>query len=111
MSDIEDDTKKKGKSTARLSSKKLMTTKRQHDDAESNNSFVPAQPKKEARKKKEDTYLVETIIDKKQVGKRVLYLVKWEGYPSDQNTWEPASNLKNVKDLLEKFNQKLEFSM
>ena len=104
LSDIEDDAKCKGKRTARLSSKKLTTTKRQPEDAESNNSFNPTQTKKEQKRTKEDIYLVETIIDKKQVGKRTFYLVKWEDYPNDQNTWEPATNLKNVKDLVQKFN-------
>ena len=34
-----------------------------------------------------------------------MYLVKWEGYRSDENTWEPQSNLKNVKHLIRKFNK------
>ena len=34
-------------------------------------------------------YLIETIL-KKEGNK---YLVKWEGYPSSQNTWEPKSSI------------------
>jgi len=52
---------------------------------------------------------VEDIVDKRKVGKRFQYLVKWEGFPHDQNTWEPISNLTNVKDFVTRLNQKLEF--
>ena len=52
----------------------------------------------------DDIYTVERIVAKKKVGQKTQYLVKWEGYCSDQNTWEPLQNLKNVRDLLKKFN-------
>ncbi|KAF8418778.1 hypothetical protein BGX38DRAFT_1217086 [Terfezia claveryi] len=32
-----------------------------------------------------------------------LYLVKWEGYPVDQCTWEPIGNLKGSKSLVQEF--------
>jgi len=48
-------------------------------------------------------------VDKRKVGKRFQYLVKWEGFSHDQNTWEPISNLTNVKDFVTRLNQKLEF--
>ena len=31
------------------------------------------------------------------------FLVKWRGYPSEQNTWEPRKNLINCDTKLEKF--------
>lgn len=31
------------------------------------------------------------------------YKVKWQGYPSSQNTWEPIKNLKNVRELVQDF--------
>ena len=37
----------------------------------------------------DDIYTVERIVDKKKVCTKTHYLVKWEGYSSDQNTWEP----------------------
>uniref|UniRef100_A0A914XAN4 Chromo domain-containing protein n=1 Tax=Plectus sambesii TaxID=2011161 RepID=A0A914XAN4_9BILA len=50
-----------------------------------------------------DGYIVEKIVDKK-AGRNgdVLYLLKWKGYTSDDNTWEPAKNL-NCPKLIEEF--------
>ena len=31
----------------------------------------------------DDIYTVERIVDKKRVGQKTHYLVKWEGYTSD----------------------------
>ena len=35
------------------------------------------------------TYIIESLVERK--GEK--YLVKWEGYPPGQNTWEPRSNI------------------
>lgn len=35
-----------------------------------------------------------------------MYLVKWKGYPSSQNTWEPKKNLSHAADLLKAFDDK-----
>lgn len=37
-----------------------------------------------------------------------FYLVKWLGYAEAQNTWEPADNLKTVKNMIEDFMEKFE---
>lgn len=50
-------------------------------------------------------YNVEKILDKKKISGKVLYLVKWEGYTSDDNTWEPVSNLKHLKSMINDFNK------
>ncbi len=55
-----------------------------------------------------DIYEVEKVVDKRRNPQgKDEYLVKWVGYPSYQNTWEPLKNLKFVKDLVEEFEEKL----
>lgn len=51
----------------------------------------------------EDFYEVEEIVGKKTNKGKTLYQVKWVGYSSDQNTWEPLENLENVLNLVEEF--------
>ena len=38
-------------------------------------------------------YLVEKIIAHEKRGTIIYYHIKWHGYPSNENTWEPARNL------------------
>ncbi|GAB0087270.1 hypothetical protein DMENIID0001_015630 [Sergentomyia squamirostris] len=39
-------------------------------------------------------YQVEKILDRREVRKRKLvYLIKWEGYSDYHNSWEPAKNI------------------
>jgi hypothetical protein len=42
-----------------------------------------------------DEYEVEKILDERQVRNQKQYLVKWLGYPSNENTWELIRNLRN----------------
>lgn len=79
-------------------------------------------PKKRSAKESEDDdededdeedgaeYEVEKIIDVhfKRNGKRD-YLVRWKGFSSKDDTWEPEEHL-NCKDLIAKFNEKLDKS-
>jgi hypothetical protein len=41
----------------------------------------------------EQEYEVEKILDSKKVSGRAQYLVKWKGYDTLENTWEPIENL------------------
>ena len=56
--------------------------------------------------KTEGLYEVEKILDKRGRGRVAEYLVKWRSYddPKD-NTWEPASNLKDAKEVIKRFNK------
>ena len=59
--------------------------------------------------KKGTTYYVEEILEKKLIDQKVNYLVKWKGYSSKDNTYEPYSELKKndaVHDMIKEFNQK-----
>ena len=53
----------------------------------------------------QEQFEVEAIRGKKVRGgkyKKVLYLIKWKGYPEEENTWEPAENI-HAAELIEKF--------
>lgn len=58
----------------------------------------------------ENLYKVEKIRRKKfdENRKEWLYLVKWQGYDTDESTWEPEENLCYVPSLVENFNKKWE---
>jgi len=50
-------------------------------------------------------YNIENILDIKVENRKKLYLIKWEGYGDEYNTWEPFENLVSAKNyiiLLEK---------
>ena len=64
------------------------------------------QPNKEAQQPKEEEYYVEAILDKcLDASGRILYLIKWVGWDSIYNTWEPVEHL-NCSELLQDFNSK-----
>ena len=52
---------------------------------------------------KDGIYKVERILDHKQSGRGLKYLIKWEGYSDDENTWEPVSNLKDCSNLVAQY--------
>ena len=45
-------------------------------------------------------YKVEAINAHRRQGKSYLYLVKWKGYSTVENTWEPEQNLTHAKNIL-----------
>ena len=58
--------------------------------------------------------MVDEILDKKYdaVSKSHLYLVKWEGFNKDHNTWEPESSLlEDVPEMVVDYNDKMEESL
>uniref|UniRef100_A0A803JXA0 Chromo domain-containing protein n=1 Tax=Xenopus tropicalis TaxID=8364 RepID=A0A803JXA0_XENTR len=40
-----------------------------------------------------DEFEVESILDSKFNRGRLQYLVRWKGYPPEENSWEPVSNI------------------
>jgi hypothetical protein len=52
----------------------------------------------------EEEYEVEKIIDMKQKGKgrKMHYLIKWKGYPTSDNSWEPEDSV-NAKELIREY--------
>ncbi|MEE6472762.1 hypothetical protein FKM82_009713 [Ascaphus truei] len=48
----------------------------------------------------EDVFEVERIIDSKTEGGEVLYRVRWKGYSSEEDTWEPEAHLDECSEVL-----------
>nr|XP_032517198.1 uncharacterized protein LOC116769996 isoform X2 [Danaus plexippus plexippus] len=74
---------------------------------------VPPEERIARRSEREGTaegeYVVEKILAKRFNPRRkhYEYLLKWEGYPHEQNTWEPVENMETCKHLLEAFEKQL----
>ena len=51
-------------------------------------------------------YDVEEVLDSRLRYRKLQYLVKWKGYPHEDNTWEPEGNLKNAKRAIADFHKK-----
>jgi hypothetical protein len=54
----------------------------------------------------QEEYDVEEILDSRQNGRKFEYLVKWEGYPPEDNTWEPMAHLKTAPQKVALFHQR-----
>jgi hypothetical protein len=65
------------------------------------NSTTPLQDTFYFHPQEEEQYEVEEIL--RQEGQE--YLIKWKGYPTSENTWEPKKNLNRCRNLLRKFHQ------
>ena len=50
-------------------------------------------------------YVVEQILDSRRRRGRLQYLVHWEGFPREDDSWEPAKNLEHSSDLIVQFHQ------
>jgi hypothetical protein len=48
---------------------------------------------------------VEEIRDSCVRSQELHYLVKWKGFPEEENTWEPVAHLGNSMELVEEFYQ------
>ena len=55
----------------------------------------------------QEEFDVEEILDTRIQRKRREYLVKWKGYGSEDNTWEPEKNLEHSPLAIATFNKKL----
>jgi hypothetical protein len=46
---------------------------------------------------------VEEVLKSQMAWGKLQYLIKWRGFPNEENTWEPEANLKNSLDAIHKF--------
>src|SRR3984893_15160815 len=51
-------------------------------------------------------YGIEEILKSRKRGRGIQYLVKWEGYPHEDNTWEPKKNLVQAPEAIKDFHKK-----
>jgi hypothetical protein len=51
----------------------------------------------------EQEYEVKQILDNKQVSGKPYYLMKWKGYNTSENTWEPIKNLTGCHQLVQQY--------
>ncbi|KAM6284981.1 M-phase phosphoprotein 8 isoform 4-T4 [Spheniscus humboldti] len=61
----------------------------------------------EEEEEEEDVFEVEKILDVKTEGGKILYKVRWKGYTSDDDTWEPEVHLEDCKEVLLEFRKKI----
>ena len=55
----------------------------------------------------EEEYEVDHIVRHKKNPKGGhLYLIRWKGYGPDGDSWEPAKNLKNSKEILDAYKRR-----
>jgi Chromo (CHRromatin Organisation MOdifier) domain len=53
----------------------------------------------------EEVYNVETILKHRKRGRSYQYLIKWEGYPISEASWEPETAFSDDGDLLSTYKQ------
>merc|ERR1712195_112781 len=53
----------------------------------------------------EGEFEVEKISKKRKNNGRLEYFVKWKGYATSENTWEPVENLETAQDLVKRFEE------
>ena len=51
----------------------------------------------------EKEYKIERILDHRQISEKTQYLVKWKGYNTTENTWEPIQNLNRYEKLRQEY--------
>ncbi|QRW25743.1 Retrotransposable element Tf2 protein [Rhizoctonia solani] len=55
----------------------------------------------------EEEYKVEGITDAEERNRTWFFRVKWKGYGSEENMWEPQENLKNTGKILKKYEEEM----
>ena len=53
----------------------------------------------------EEEWVVEEILDSRMINQKLRYLVKWDGFRIEHNSWEPWDNI-HAPDLISEFHRK-----
>ncbi|XP_029800123.1 chromodomain Y-like protein isoform X3 [Suricata suricatta] len=71
------------------------------------NQQEPDKPREQWRHLSSETCQVERIVDKRKNKKgKTEYLVRWKGYDSEDDTWEPEQHLVNCEEYIHDFNRR-----
>lgn len=62
-------------------------------------------PPKPVQVRGEEEYIVEKILDSRVFRRQLQYKVRWKGYGSSADSWEPATNLAHAKTIVRKFHR------
>jgi hypothetical protein len=54
----------------------------------------------------EEEYIVENILNSRMFRRRLQYLVQWEGYGVEHNSWEYVENVENAPEKVAEFHFK-----
>ena len=63
------------------------------------------QLKASKKRRREKEYVVEKVVSHRYRNRGKEYLIKWQGYPSSENTWEPASNCNNCARKIREYEE------
>ena len=53
----------------------------------------------------EEEWVVEEILNSRMINRKLRYLVKWDGFRIEHNSWEPWDNI-HAPDLVSEFHRK-----
>jgi hypothetical protein len=62
---------------------------------------------KNLKRLKKIYYEIEEIIERQIINKKKWYLVKWKGFDSSENTWEPEQSFAKCKYLMRNYDREL----
>ena len=56
--------------------------------------------------RKSEEFVVDKILGQRKKGRVNEYLIRWKGFGSEDDTWEPTSNLQHAKKALAQWRAK-----
>jgi len=56
---------------------------------------------------REKEYEFEKILNRRDMRRKLKYLVRWKVYIMEEDTWEELENLENVMELVEDFKKEI----
>jgi hypothetical protein len=51
----------------------------------------------------DEEWLVDSVLDTRESYGKRMYLVRWEGFTKEHDSWEPETNLENAQDKITEF--------